>query len=210
MTSIEKIISISSEPLGVMPLGDVTHFVGYGTLGNELAGLLRERNGFYAFESALHVFPFGVWGKGGTLNDWSMEQTWKHEYDGLADDMLCFAEDIFGDQFCLRGGEICRFDAETGEVKPIADSLERWAKCVLDDYELLTGYPLAHEWQSRNGPLPAGKRLMPKIPFVLGGRFELANLSPIDAVSGMRSRGNLARQIRDLPDGARVELRVIE
>ncbi|MCV2883591.1 hypothetical protein OE749_02615 [Aestuariibacter sp. AA17] len=51
---------------------------------------------------------------------------------------------------------------------------------------------------------------MPKTPFVCGGRFELDNLIAINAVSGMKSRANLARQIIDLPDGAQIEFKIIE
>jgi hypothetical protein len=51
---------------------------------------------------------------------------------------------------------------------------------------------------------------MPKIPFVLGGKYSLDNLYALAAVSGMKTRGNIARQIKDLPDGSRVEFRIIE
>ena len=85
-----------------------------------------------------------------------------------------------------------------------------WASVLLDDYETLTGYPVAHEWQRRNGPIPRGRRLLPKVPFALGGDFELDNLYAADAVDGMRVRGNLALQIRDLPDGAKVTYLVVE
>src|SRR5207245_6232815 len=113
---------------------------------------------------------------------------------------LFFAEDVFGDQFCLHEGRVCSFDAETGELKVLGHSLEDWAKRILDDYELLTGYPLIHKWQELHGPVPIGTRLMPKIPFVLGGGYSLDNLYVLASVSAMKSRGNLARQIKDLPD----------
>jgi hypothetical protein len=44
---------------------------------------------------------------------------------------------------------------------------------------------------------------VPKIPFVLGGPFEATNLYAADAVKAMRFYGNLASQIRELPDGQR-------
>jgi hypothetical protein len=75
---------------------------------------------------------------------------------------------------------------------------------------MLTGYSLLHEWQMRHGAIPAGTRLMPKIPFVLGGQYALDNLYVLSSVSAMKSRGNLARQIKDLPDGSQVQFRVIE
>ncbi|TLG92173.1 SMI1/KNR4 family protein, partial [Pseudomonas edaphica] len=79
---------------------------------------------------------------------------------------------------------------------------------LVSDYEVLTGYPLAHRWQKKKGQLAAGKRLLPKIPCVLGGGFVLNNLYSIDAVKGMKLRADIARQIKDLPDGAQIKLRL--
>jgi hypothetical protein len=53
-------------------------------------------------------------------------------------------------------------------------------------------------------------RLMPQIPFVLGGRFSLSNLFALDAVRAMKTYANLALQIKDLPDGATVNFRVVD
>jgi hypothetical protein len=44
------------------------------------------------------------------------------------------------------------------------------ASSLLNDYAFLTGHPLIHQWQVKNGALPAGSRLILKIPFVLGGK----------------------------------------
>ena len=76
----------------------------------------------------------------------------------------------------------------------MAGTLDEWAGAILDDYEVLKGYPLAHEWQVANGPIPPGSRLVPAIPFVLGGAFEIENLFLSDAAQGMRLRGELAQQ----------------
>ena len=53
-----------------------------------------------------------------------------------------------------------------------------------------------------------GERLVPKVPFVLGGEFDVSNLHPLDSVKAMRFYGNLAVQIRDAPDGTRVHWNV--
>ena len=94
-------------------------------------------------------------------------------------------------------------------MAPISDSLEGWAEEVLAEYEVLTGHPLAHEWQATSGKLPAGIRLLPKTPFVCGGEFELANLYALSDVEGMTFRASLANQIRDLPDGAEIQFKVV-
>ena len=178
-------------------------------LEQELFQLLMCKNGFYAFESALHVFPSGAC-RGISLEQWNSSALWRNEYDGLADELLFFAEDIFGGQFCIKHDGVYLFDPETGKCEKIAPDLEGWADSVLTDYDYLTGYPIAHRWQEKHGIIPPDHRLVPKIPFVAGGQFELSNLRLAEAVEGMKWRGNLARQIKDLPDGAKIQFEITD
>lgn len=213
MTSIEKLLSIGGAAISHQPaVVDFDELGDYAPLGQQLDALLRQRNGFYAFESALHVFPAATHQeeKETNLSQWNSFKLWRFEYADLADRALFFAEDALGNQFCLHDARVRSFDAETGEMSDLADDLERWASQILKDYAVLTAYPLMHQWQTKNGALPVRKRLMPKTPFVLGGNYSLDNLYALDSVTAMRTRGNLARQLKDLPDGARVEFRVIE
>jgi hypothetical protein len=211
MSFIQKLLSIGGEPLSSCSVTvNVTEFEGHGTLANELWDLLLQKNGFYAFESALHVFPAAPLEDQMTLSRWNSYGLWRHEYQELVERMLFFAEDAFGNQFCLHDGQVCLFDAETGGLERKGRTLDEWAKLLLEDYKVLTGHPLLHEWQIRNGALPIGKRLIPKMPFVLGGQYAIENLYAIEAVSGMKARGNLARQIKNLPEGAEVQFQIID
>ena len=103
-----------------------------------------------------------------------------------------------------------RFDAETGQTTFLADSIEAWADLILSDYSDQTGWQLAHDWQALHGPLPLGKRLMPKIPFILQGKYSLDNLYVGSPLEGMTFKGDLAMKIRDLPEGTKIELPVID
>jgi hypothetical protein len=47
-----------------------------------------------------------------------------------------------------------------------------------------------------------------KVPFVLGGEFVLDNLYLAVAVEGIRSRADIASQIKELPDGAQIRLNI--
>jgi len=211
MNAVAKLLSISSEPLsGQSASVNASDCGNFAALGHQLLAILGEKNGFYAFESALHVFPIARYEGEMTLGRWNSFGLWRHEYGALAEDKLFFAENAFGDQFCLHKGTVCSFDAETAKTKSMGHTLEEWAQSLLLDYEYLTAYPMMHQWQLKMGVLPVGKRLIPKIPFVLGGEFSLQNLCSMDATSVMKSRGNLARQISGLPDGAQVEFRIIE
>jgi hypothetical protein len=203
-SSVRKLIDIASQPFtGCLVTGMAT------TLP-ELRLLLSQKNGFFAFESALRVFPAGDSAWSYSFDEWNSEKLWRSHYGNLADGLLFFAEDVFGAQFCMKEGAVHTFDPETGDLTFVASSIEDWASLVLSDYDYLTGHSLAHEWQQSHGPLAPRDRLMPKIPFVCGGEFKIDNLDSIEGSRAMRSRGNLAIQIRDLPDGARIQFEIVD
>lgn len=211
ISNISKLLSIASEPEMDPPprLGEEGGALA-GRLVSSLVEMLAQKNGFYAFESALHVFPAGTAPSMIGIDEWNAPETWRYKYGGLAQGCLFFAEDIFGGQFCIYKGQIYTFDPETGDKELIASNLEQWAGEILANYQVLTGYPLAHAWQKRNGPISRGQRLLPKQPFVLGGDFSVANLYLLDAIKGMRFRGDLATQLQGLQDGATVRLKTVE
>lgn len=212
MTStLHKLAGIGSDPIRSEPL-DYSRLA--DTFGDHVAGQLRHllqmKNGFYAFEAALHVLSdFGGTNEKG-LFEWNSEDLWRKDYKGMAGAVVFFAEDVFGTQFCIRDGRVATFDPETGAFEAMAADLEEWAQQILNEYGLWTGHKVAHEWQVEHGPIPAGARLVPITPFVLGGDYSVANVHVIEAVEGMKYRASIAAQIRDLPDGTAITLRVIE
>jgi hypothetical protein len=140
----------------------------------------------------------------------SSRALWRSAYGHSTDGLLFFAEDILGDQFCISSKEnsVLRFSAETAGLAFVAESIEKWADVILADYNVETGWSLAHEWQIRNCSLEPGQRLQPKIPFVYGGEYVIENLWAGDAVEGMLFKGEVALKVRDLPDGTQVKLQV--
>jgi hypothetical protein len=207
---LEKLISLAGPALGP-PEPSCEEVQGVaGHLAAELRELLRQRNGFYAFESSLHVFPSGATETGQSLEAWNSYALWRDAFDDMTAGCVFFAEDVFGGQFCIRAQGVYTFDPETGGLEILADSLEGWAQGIISDYEVILGFPLAHTWQQRHGPLAPGRRLVPKTPFVLGGEFAIGNLRSLEATKAMRYRGDIATQIRDLPDGAQIRLDVID
>jgi hypothetical protein len=180
----------------------------FGEIGASINEVLRQKKGFFCFESALRFFPSvtveASWG----ITDWNEHDRWKVDFHGLADDIFCFAEELFGRQFVIFGGKVATFEPETGDLKIAASSIEQWASTILLDYDYMTGYRLAHEWQLEYGPLHPRHRLMAKRPFALGGEYSTANLASLDSLQIMKTLGNLAYQIHDLPDGAKIEFKV--
>jgi hypothetical protein len=124
---------------------------------------------------------------------------------------FCFSLKIsLGFKFCLKADGVYQFDPETGHVDKLAHNFEGWADAILRNYRLLTGHPLAHEWQQLNGKIASGVRLVPKQLFVFGGAFSIQNLYALDAVSAMRMRASIAVQIKELPDGTKIRLKVVD
>jgi hypothetical protein len=210
-TALEKLASIGGD--AISPSTDTFDSI-FTPFANPSFGglrtLLNAKNGFYAFESALHVYPAQRHGSQLGLVEWNAPDLWISQYDGIADGCLFFAEDIFGGQFCVNHDGICSFDPETGKLQQIASDIEGWAHALLQDFEFLTGHPIAHAWQEANGMLQAGLRLVPKVPFVAGGSYQIENLYELDAVKAMRARANLATQIRHLPDGANITWKIVD
>ena len=209
MGSLSKLISLASSSLIVddpILSNDLNALA--GRFADDLLGMLRQRNGFYAFEGALHVLPSCSRGQHVGLDHWNAANVWRHEFADATQGCLFFAEDIFGGQFCIKTDAIFTFDPETGELNKFAKSIENWASVLLDDFEVVTGHVIARKWQERNGSIPFGMRLVPKIPFIFGGEFSLANLHQMESVAAMKSRAQIARQIAGVPDGAQIELDV--
>src|SRR5271166_3116146 len=149
MTSVEELLSISSEALAPRPKS-LAKIIEDFSLGPELFHMLECKNGFYAFESALHVFPLAS-AVGMSLEEWNADTLWRNGYQDLAEGLLFFAEDVFQNQFCLAADGVLRFDAETGETAFMADSVEDWAKKILGDHRVETAWPLASKWQAEKG-----------------------------------------------------------
>jgi len=173
----------------------------------ELAALLGTMNGFYSYEDAVHVYPAGDIDAEISLGEWNSAALWRLEYGQLADNLVFVAEDLFGDQFAISGDDVVAFRAETGERERLAGSLREWLANVQRDADFLTGRPIANSWRQIHGRLPRGRRLMPVTPSVLGGSYDIQNLRAVEAVDGMRFRGQLASQIAGLPEGTDVRLR---
>jgi hypothetical protein len=170
--------------------------------------MLSTKKGFYAFESALHVFPSYSHGAHMSLQRWNAAGTWKSEFGDFLDPLTCFAEDIFGNQFGILDEVVVVLNAESGEIRTLTRSLEERACQLLADYQLPTGFPFAHEWQALFGPLKQDQRLVPKRAFIFGGEYAVDNLYSTESAGGMRVRGHIYQQIRDLPDGSKVRLSI--
>jgi hypothetical protein len=70
--------------------------------------------------------------------------------------------------------------------------------------------PLVEQACEKLGPLVEGRKYCFKIPAILGGQYAAENMGTIALLELIRASGDIAQQIKDLPAGAKVHLRVVD
>jgi hypothetical protein len=211
-SSVKRLLSLATTTMAPPvsnPAGLSEFLASWGALGEELAEALIAKNGFWAFESSLVVRPFSSKESPLGIVEWNDPTIWKYAYIDELDDALFFGEDAFGCQFCFANDEVKVFEPETAKFEDIANSFGEWASILLSDINYRTGFPAAHDWVNKHGPLIPGFRLIPKLPFVVGGKYDTDNLYACNEVQGMLFRASLANQIRDVRDGGQIIIDII-
>lgn len=140
------------------------------------------------------------------IDYWNTKAGWKRFYGDLLDDITFFAEDVFGSQFGITQGTVVRFEPETADVTLHSESLDEWAEKVMVDTAYETGSSLAAAWEAEMGPIPAGHRLLPLIPFAVGGEYTLDNLEAVAKKQAMQKYAWLAQRLLEVAEGEQVEL----
>ncbi|MFC1745790.1 SMI1/KNR4 family protein [Candidatus Riflebacteria bacterium] len=206
MKAINKLLKISSKPIFPISKLPKINFPVCQAF-KDLTGILKKKNGFLSHESALFFLPANSVGDVLGLKDWNEDDFWRKHYKLSKDSLIFFAMDVFGCQFGMHVSKIVRFIPETGELIYHSKSFDEWAEKILEDYDYETGWSLAREWQLRNSPLQVGYRLVPKQPFVLGGKCEPENFVAMTAKSVILNYAFLYNQIKDYPDGKKVKIK---
>lgn len=169
----------------------------------ELVRILSNTNGFILHEGAVHV-------RGACLTpEWhSLRAAWRGPkafhilYDEVRPSDTPFAQDQVGDQFLIREGVVLRLFAETGKTERLSGSLQEFFSKMNDDIEGFLNVGLSHKM------LP-GQLLHAFPPFCFES-VEVSSLAPLTATEVILFHADLARQIRDVPDGTQVEFKVID
>ena len=109
-----------------------------------------------------------------------------------------------------RDGKVWRICPEELSCEIVADSEVRLCELsksaeFQDDWHM---DPLVRLAEDHLGPLEEGRCYCLKIPAVLGGAYEVSNLGTNSLKELLAFSGDIARQIQDLPDGARIKISV--
>ena len=173
-------------------------------LPSGLVRLLGDTNGFILHEGALHV-------RGASLTpEWhSLRTAWRGPsafhilYESVQATDIPFAQDQVGDQFLFRDSRVLRLSGETGEVEALADSLEDFFSRLSEDIEGFLSVGLGHTMQP-------GQLLLAYPPFVFRESGAGTSLKPVRSGDVILFHADLARQIRDVPDGGQVKFKLTD
>jgi hypothetical protein len=168
----------------------------------DLVTVLCEKNGFILHDGALHV-------RGACLvPEWHSLRAAMHGpnafhvfYDDVRPADIPFAEDQLGDQYLIRDGVILRLSAETGEVEYLVENLEGFFRRVSDNIEGFLNVGLDHKLQPRQL-----LHIHPPLCFQESGKDAFLRALPASEV--ILSHADLARQIKNIPDGGHVRIEI--
>jgi len=173
-------------------------------LPSNLVRILSDTNGFILHEGALHVRGASLTPEWHSLRVAMRGPSAFHTlYESVQAADIPFSQDQVGDQFLLRDGRVLRLSSETGEVEMLANSLVDFLSRVSQDIEGFLNVGLRHTMQP-------GQLLLAYPPFVFQESGAAASLKPVNAGEVILFHANLARQIRDVPDGGQVKLKITD
>jgi hypothetical protein len=181
-------------------------------LPENLAALLEQINGFIQYHGGLHLRGVCCEPAWHSLRvAWFGKQAFQYLYSGIIrPDDVPFAEDCMGDQFVLREGKVWRLFAETGELESLRIGYGTFLeKAQADPVEFLGMQPLL-QFQSDGGQLEPGQLLAGFPPFCLEESSHAVHLAAVPSDERHRFLANLARKLKDVPDGGKLDFELEE
>jgi len=108
-------------------------------------------------------------------------------------------------------GAYWRICPEELSCKKIADNAEQFAALSATD-EFRTDWEMARlveQARQTLGPLAAGRCYCLKLPAVLGGSYAADSMGTISRRELVSFSGDIAEQLKDVPDGSHIKLKIV-
>ena len=180
-------------------------------LSMEHARMLREMNGFIAFEGGFHlrgVCDVPVWHS--LAEAWLGENSLHRLFPSVRDSDVPFGEDCMGDQFLLRESVVYRLSAESGDCVSLEMSRQQFLeRLTADPIDFLHLHPLL-QFQRDGGSLEPGQLLASYPPFVCEESRDGVSLSAVPATERLCFLADFARQFAGIADGEQCRITVSE
>ncbi|HXN50174.1 MAG TPA: SMI1/KNR4 family protein [Bryobacteraceae bacterium] len=147
--------------------------------------------------------------------DWhSLRQVWigadalSSLYPSVEPIDIPFAQEACGDQFLLRSGLVTRLNAETGEITALSLTWrDFFDAATAHPIEFLSLQPLV-QYSNEGGTMEPGQLLSVYPPYCSAESANGVSLRAISALERIRFLAYFAAQIRGVPDGAKLRMRV--
>ncbi len=180
-------------------------------LPNDLAKLLKSVNGFIQFGGALHVRGACQSPEWHSLHYvWESTDAFYRHYRTVKQTDVPFAQSALGDQYFIRDNDVYRLDTECDEIESLDMDLKTFLKEVQSDpIAFLNLEPLEEFWGD-GGELEPGQLLSVMPPFVVSQPDTKYSYRAVSALDRLRFLADFAKQIRDLPDGATITIKLKE
>jgi len=109
-------------------------------------------------------------------------------------------------------GQYWRLCPEDVYCEVVAKNREELDRLSADQEFLEDWYmqALVEQASQHLGPLSEGVKYCLVTPGVLGGEYAISNIKTAPLIELVRFSGDLANQIKDLPDGAQIQLKVVD
>ncbi len=172
--------------------------------------LLQQVNGSILFDGGLHI-------RGAVLSpEWhSLRKVWFGDFalyklfPAIENTDVPFAQDCLGDQFLLRKNVVHKLDAESGEIESLRMDLETFlSRSQENPVEFLSLQPLL-QFLREGGEMKPGQLLSVYPPYITKESANGVSLRAILMFDRIGFLANFARQIAGIPDGAKLENKVV-
>ena len=141
---------------------------------------------------------------------WLGQNAFHRLYPELTPQDIPFAQDCLGDQFLLREGMVWRLFAETGETETLEETLSQFLRSAQTDPVEELGLQPLMQFQQDGGKLQPGQLLAAYPPFCMEESEDGVTLSAVPCEERHRFLAQFAAKIRALPEGAQLELNVMD
>jgi hypothetical protein len=188
---------------------DILRVVGdYPSYDEEYAECLS-RGGIHLFSKALRIFGLTNHKDARNILRWNNPDIWKSGYALFFKDVWAFAEDVFGFQYLFYKEGVGQLDIETGKINLLCKTFKDWIALVMENRNYYSGFSVAQEWGKVHAdePLTGAYHLSPVTLFVCNGGYEIDNFFRIEAEQNLCVKAQIARQLKDVPDGTQIKFK---
>jgi hypothetical protein len=203
-----EILSSLMEDLGLIYSGsDVTDPEIFDAVPREYQYFLGRMNGCILFDGGLHI-------RGAVQSpEWhSLRKVWRGDvalcklFPAVKESDVPFAQDCLGDQFFLRSGVVHELHAESGDLASLEMGLEVFLDSArADPVEFLSLQPLL-KFMAEGGRMKPGQLLNAYPPYIMKESGSGVSLKAISMLEQISFLADLARQLRDVPEGSKVKI----